>query len=157
MPSCVLVMNCFCAVEDPAVAVAPGARASQVGDVAAALRLGEREPAAQPRRRQRRQPASLLRVGAELAHDVADDAVRAEHAGQRHPAARQLLEDARVGLVVEAEPVEFRRHAHAEEAELDHARDERVRIFVGVLERARRRTHLALDEAADRVDQKIHG
>src|SRR4051794_12267081 len=93
---------------------------AQAGDVAAALGLGERQRAAQLARRQARKDAGFLFAGAVAAHEVRENSVRADDAGQAHPAARELLEDARIGDVIDTEPAEFRGHSETEEAELAH-------------------------------------
>ena len=80
------------AVEDVLVAV--GRRlAAQRLRVAAGVGLGQRERAAHLARRHPRQVAAALLVGAEPLDQGGGDRVRVEHAGQRHPAVRQLLHE----------------------------------------------------------------
>ena len=102
--------------------------------------------------RERRKPARLLHGRPVPTDHVREHQVRVEDPGQAHPAAAELLDDHRVGRVVEAEPAVLGGDGGAEEAELLHPLDERVRILVRVLVFARDRDHVALDEAADGVE-----
>src|SRR5207253_2299181 len=94
-----------------------------------------------------RQEVPPLRLGAVLEHDQRGHRVAVDHAGQRHPAAADLLEHPGVGRDVEAEAAVLARHEGAEEAQRAHAGHERVRVGVGVVEGRRGRAHVLLDEA----------
>jgi hypothetical protein len=75
-----------------------------------------------------------------------------DDAGERHPSARQLLHHARVGREAEAEAAEAGRDGGAEEAELAHRGDHRMRVLVAMLEGGGVGNDVALDEAADGGD-----
>src|SRR5438046_98138 len=101
------------------------------------------------------QVALLLLPRAVRAEHVGEHEMRVEDAREAHPAAAELLDDHRVGGVVEAEAAVLERDGGAEEPELLHALDQRLRVLVGVLVAARDRHHLALDEAPDRVEHLL--
>src|SRR5581483_2196022 len=97
----------------------------------------------------------LLLVGAVQLEQRRHHGVGVEHARQRHPARRQLLDDAGVGDGVEAEPAVLGRDHAAQEPEPLHRLHQVVRILVGVLELGGDRQHLLDDERADGVDQLV--
>ena len=103
-------------------------------DVGAGVRLGEAEPAARLPAGEARQEAAPLLLGAVVEHDQRGHGVAVDDPRQRHPAAAELLDDARVGGDVEAETAVVAGHERAEEPELAHARDQVVGIGVGMLE-----------------------
>src|SRR5262245_18488661 len=76
-----------------------------------------------------------------------------EDPAQAHPADAQFFDEHRVDGEIEPEAAELGRNGGAEQAELRHARGELMRVFVAVFERAGYRHHLALDEAADGLDE----
>src|SRR5204863_329335 len=117
------------------------------------LRQAERRPVLAARHGG--QVALLLLPRAVRAEHVGEHEVRVEDAREAHPAAAELLDDHRVGGVVEAEAAVLERDGGAEEPELLHALDQRLRVLVGVLVAARDRHHLALDEAPDRVEHLL--
>src|SRR3954452_6062842 len=97
-------------------------------DVGAQLGLGERERGADLAGRHARQVLLLLLVAAVLQQQVRADEVRVDHAADRDPAARQLLDDHDVGRQVEAEAPELLRDGDAEEAELLQLLDDLGRV-----------------------------
>src|SRR5207245_1399411 len=123
--------------------------------VAAGVGLGQAERRPVLAARHGGQVALLLLRGAVRAEHVGEHEVRVEDARETHPAAAELLDDHRVGGVVEAEAAVLERDGGAEEPELLHALDQRLRVLVGVLVAARDRHHLALDEAPDRVEHLL--
>ena len=140
--------------DEVAVAVPPRHRAQGL-DVGARVRLGEAEAAARLAAGEARQEPRALLVRPVVEHDQRGHGVAIEDAGERHEPAADLLDHPRVGRDVEAEPAVCARHEGAEEAELSHPRDQRVRIGVGVLERGRRRLDLGLHERAHRRDDRV--
>src|SRR5581483_9246980 len=142
------------AVHDVGVA-APDGDAADALRVAAGVRLGEAERGTLLAARHRRQEALPLLVVPERPDDVRDHQVRVQDAGQAHPAAAELLHDHRVRRHVQAEAAELLGDGRAEEAELLHAIAERLRVLVPVLELARDRQHLLLDEGADAGHQVV--
>ena len=127
-------------------------------DVRARVGLGERQAAPRLAVRQAGQEAPPLRLGAVGQQDERGHGVAVQHAGERHEAAADLLDDLRVGRAVEAQAAVRLRHQRAEEAELPHAGDQVVRVAVGVLERGGRRAHVVLHELADGGDDWMaHG
>ncbi len=81
-----------------------------------------------------------------LLQQVRDDEVRVEDPGHRHPAARDLLDDQRVGEERLAETAELLGDHQAEQAHLLHALDDLGRVLVGVLQLGRDRQDLLVDE-----------
>ena len=101
--------------------------ARDVARVAAGVGLRQREAAAELAGREARQPALLLLFGAVVHDQVRGDRVRVDDARQRHPAVRELLDDADVGEQVEPEPAVLLGDRDAEQAELLHLLDDRRR------------------------------
>ena len=124
------------------------ARHDEVARVAPGVGLRQREAAAELARREARQPALLLLLGAVVHDEVRGDRVRVDDARQRHPSVRELFDDADVREQVEAEPAVLLGDRDAEQPERLHLLDDRFGIAVGVLELRRDRDHLACDEAA---------
>ena len=83
---------------------------------------------------------------------IGHDQMAIDHAREAHPSARQFFHHARVGEVAEAEAAELGGDGGAEEAELAHRGDHRMRILVAMLERGGVRDDVALDEGADGGD-----
>src|SRR5205085_12505787 len=79
------------------------------------------------------------------------DEVRVDHAGDRDPAARELLDDHRVGGQVEPHPAVLLGDRHPEEAELLHLLDDRLGELVLVVEVLRLREDLLVDELTDHL------
>ena len=104
------------------VAVAVRHRAgSQVGRIRARLRLGQAEAAEHVAPRERAQEAFLLLFGARSHQAGADQrVVDAHRRGRADIAGGDLLHGERIGHVVRAGAVPFRRHQHAHEPELAH-------------------------------------
>ena len=71
-----------------------------------------------------------------------------------HPAASSSM-TRDVGDEVEAEPTVLLGNRDAEEPELLHRRDERLRVLVGVLEVGRHRDDVLLDEASHGGDELV--
>lgn len=137
--------------EDVLVAAASRGGANRL-HVAAGVRFGESEAAAFFAARHRGQEVSSLRVGAVIRDDIGHDQMAVDHAGEAHPSARQFFHHARVAEVAEAEAAKLFGNGGAEEAELTHRGDHRVRIFVAMLERGGGRDDVALDESTDSGD-----
>ena len=145
------------AVDDVGVAVAACRRADRL-QVAAARRLGEREPAAQLSRRELREEVVALRVGAERADEVRHHQVRVQDAGERHPHRGDLRDDLGVGRRREAEPAVLGRDRGAEEPELAHLLDHRGRVLVGVVELDHVRQDVTLEPLRqDPPELVVHG
>ena len=139
------------AAQDVVVAAADGGGANRL-HVAAGVGLGEREAAAFFAARHRGQEIFFLRVGAVIGDDVGHDQMAVDDAGEGHPAARQFFHDAGVGEEVEAEAAVFGGDGGAEEAELAHGGDHRVRVLVAMFEGGGVGDNVAIDEAADGGD-----
>ncbi len=105
--------------------------------------------------REPRQETLLLIRRAVLRQHVAEHEMRAEDAGEAHPAARQLLEDDREGGVVDFAAAVLLGDIEAEEAERLHRLDERVRVLVAVFHAGGNRNDLAIDELADRPRNQL--
>src|SRR3954447_1886736 len=122
------------AVDEPVVAVLLGARRDRL-HIGAEARLREREGGAELAGRHLRQEVLLLLVAAELHEQVRADEMGVDDAGDADPAARELLDDHRVGREVEPHPAVLLGDRHAEQPELLHLLDDRVgeRILVVVL------------------------
>ena len=123
--------------------------------VAAGVGLGQRErrpllAGGHPRQ----QPLALL-VGAVPRDERGGDRVGVEHAGERHPAGRQLLDEPGVGDGVEVEAAVLLGDAAAEQPEGLHLLDQRLRVLVGVLELRGDGQHVLLDERADGGDELV--
>ena len=93
----------------------------------------------------------LLRRPVLLDH-VRHDEVRVDHAGDRHPAARDLLDDERVRKQRLAQPAVLLGDRQAEQAHFLHALDDRLRELVLVLEFGRVRQDYLVHECLDRRD-----
>jgi hypothetical protein len=115
------------AVEDPVVAVAPGARLDGCR-IRSGRRLGQRESTQLLAPGERAQEGLFLPVGAEFQdRHAADRIVHAHDRRGRTVAGRDLLDGERVSDVIHARPVEFLGHQHAHEAELAHLANEFAR------------------------------
>ena len=101
--------------------------------VGAELGLGQREGGPDLPRGHARQVALALLVAAELHQQVGADEVGVDHARDRDPAARELLDDHRVGRQVEAHAAVLLGDRYAEQAELLHLLDDRLGELVGVV------------------------
>ena len=123
--------------------------------IRARVRLGEAQAAPRLAAREAGEEAPALLLGAVVEDDQRGHRVAVDHAGERHEAAAQRLDDPGVRRDVEPEPAVGRGHEGAEETEVAHARDELVGVAVGVLERRGARAHLALDELADGRDERV--
>ncbi len=92
----------------------------------------------------------LLLLGA-VGHEQADDdRVRVDHAGERHPAVCELLDDRRIGDEVETETAVLDGDRDPEEAERLHLLDHGLGVLVGALEPRDGGGHLTCDEPAHR-------
>ena len=131
-----------------------GADRLQVG---AAVGLGEREPAAQLGGRELREEVRALLVGAVAADELRHHQVRVDDAGERHPRARDGLDDAHVRARAEAEPAVLLGDGGGEEAELAHLLDHLARVLVGVLELEHVGHDVARQPALERVEQLVDG
>src|SRR3954447_11057305 len=110
-------------------------------DVGAELGLGQRERGAHLAGGHARQPLLLLLVGAELQQQVGPDEVRVDHARDRDPAARELLDDHGVGREVQAEPL--------------HLLDDGLRELVGAVVVLGIRDDLLVRELADHLGDRL--
>ena len=144
------------AVHDVVLAVAARARADGL-NVRTRVRLGEAETAAEVAARETRQEAAALLVGAVRGDDQGHHRMAVDHARQRHPAPAQLLDHAGVDADGQAEPPVLPRYETAEEPELPHALDQPVRVAIGMVQLARHRLHLVLDEASHGADEGMPG
>ena len=127
----------FGAVDD-VVAIFPPCHGGDALQVAAGLRLGERDARAALARCQVGQPSrSLLRL-AELRQHQGGQRVRAQDPGDAHPCFRDLLEHDGVRNSVDGDAAVLLRDQHPEQAHRLHLLDDLVRIAAGEL-------HLASD------------
>ena len=124
-------------------------------DVGAELGLGQREGGADLAGRHARQVLLLLLVGAELHQQVGADEVRVDDAGDRDPAARELLDDHRVGRQVEAQPAVLLGDRDPEQAELLHLLDDRLGELVLVVVVLGVREDLLVRELADHLGDRL--
>ena len=136
-----------------AVPVAPGGGPDRL-EIGAAVRLGERDAAAQLPGGEARQVARLLRIAAEALDCGGHDEVRVEDPRHRHPDRGHALDDLRVGGGGQPEPAVLLSDGGAEEAELAHLLDDLGRPGVGRLERVHMGPDFALEEAIDRVEDE---
>ena len=81
--------------------------------------------------------------------------MRADDAGERHPAARQFLEDDGERRVVHRRAAVLLGDVQPEEPQLLHGLDERVGILAPVLHLGRDRHDVALDELADGLNDEL--
>ena len=123
--------------------------------VGADLGLREREGGADLAGRHLRQEVLLLLVGAELHQQVGADEVGVDDTGDGDPAARQLLDDHRVGGQVQAHPAVVLGDRHAEQAELLHLLDDRLRELVLVVVFLRHGEDLVVDELAHHLGDRL--
>ncbi len=142
------------AVDDVGVAVLAGGRLDRL-DVGAQLRLGEREGGAQVAGRHLGQVLLLLLLGAELHQQVGADEVGVDDPGDRDPAARELLDDHRVGRQVQPHPAVLLGDGGAEQAELLHLLDDRLRERVLVVVLLRVRQDLLVRELAHHLGDRL--
>ena len=103
-------------------------------DVRAGVRLGQAEAPSREAGSEARQQALLLLVRSMLEDDQRRHGMAVDDAHQRHEAAADLLDDARIGRDVETEAAVLLRHQRAEETHVPHSRDQVVRIGVGMFE-----------------------
>ena len=85
------------------------------------------------------------------------DHVGVEHAGERHPARRQLLDDPGVGDHVQTQAAVGLRDERPEQTEVGQLVHQLVGIGVGVVELGGSRHHVPAHEAADGLDQFVGG
>src|SRR5215211_5719858 len=123
--------------------------------VGAQLGLGEAEGGPDLARGHARQQALLLLVGAELHQQVGADEVRVDDARDRDPAARELLDDHRVGRQVEPHPAVLLGDRDPEQAELLHLVDDRAGELVGRVVVLGLRDDLLVDELPDHLDDGL--
>lgn len=134
-------------VQDVLVAVPDRLRGDR-GDVRAE-RLRHRERAAHLAQRHPGQEVVLLLLRAVLLEHVRHDEVRVDDAGDRHPAAGDLLDAERVGEEGLAQaPVLLGDH-QAEQAQLLEAVDDLLGVLVAVLQLGRDRDDLLVHEVAN--------
>ena len=110
--------------------------------------LGHRERAAHLAGGHLRQQPRLLLGRAVLRDQVRHDEVGVDDAGDRHPAAGELLHHQRVGQQRLAQPAVLLGDGEPEQAHLAHAVDDVGRVLVGVLQPLRVRDDLLVDEGA---------
>ena len=129
---------------------------ARAGGVAAGVGLGQRPGAQLLAARQRRQPARLLRVGAEH-EDVrgAEAVVRRDRQRDGRVDARELLQAEAVvdGGHPGAAPLLGELNPH--QAQVGQLRDERARKLLRLVPLAHERTDLAFGELADRLPQQL--
>ena len=117
-------------------------------DVRADLGLRQREGGAELAGGHPREELLLLLVGAELHQQVGADEVGVDDARDRDPAARELLDDHRVGREVEPHPAVLLGDRDAEQPELLHLLDHGVGELVLVVVLLGDREDLVVDELA---------
>ena len=130
-----------------AVALRPGADRR---DVRAHARLGHGKRAAHLAGRHLGQEVVFLLLGAVLADHVGDDEVGVDDAGDRHPAAGDLLHHQRVGQQRLAQAAVLLGNGQPEQAELLHPLHDLGRVLVLVLKLAGDRDDLLVDELPHR-------
>ena len=81
--------------------------------------------------------------------------MRVDHAGDRDPAARELLDDHRVGRQVEPHPAVLLGDGGPEQAELLHLLDDRLRELVLVVVVLGLGKDLLVDELADHLEDRL--
>ena len=79
----------------------------------------------------------------------------ADDPGERHPAARQLLEDDGERRVVHRRAAVLLGDVEPEEPQLLHRLDEGVRVLAPMLHLGRDRRDVALDELADGLNDEL--
>ena len=121
------------AVDLPGAVVRLARRGLDRLHVGAELGLGHAEGGAQLAGGHPRQVLLALLLGAELHEQVGADEVRVDDARDRDPAARELLDDHRVGRQVEPHPAVLLGDRHPEQAELAHLLDDRLGELVGAV------------------------
>ena len=136
------------AVDDVVIALAPGGHpdALQVG---AGVGLGQCKPAANVSARKGRQPAPLLRLGAEFLDRECQHQVGVEDAGDRHPDRGDAHDDLRIGRGGQAEAAVVGADGGAEQAERLHLRDDLGRPAIRVIVLLDDRPHVALEPPID--------
>ena len=137
------------AVDDVAVAVAPGPRFDR-RYVGTQLRFRHRKGTANASFCHARQVVLLLLVGAVMADHMRHDEVGIDHAGDAHPTPGDLLRHQRVSQQGLAQPAVFLGDGEAEQAHLLHPLDNLVRIGVGVLQFLGDRDDLLVHEGLHR-------
>ena len=119
------------------------------------LGLGQAERRAHLAGGHLRQVLLLLLVGAELHQQVGPDEVRVDDPRDRDPAARELLDDHRVGRQVEPHPVELLGDRHPEQPELLHLLDDRLGELVLVVVVLGVREDLLVGELAHHLADRL--
>ena len=142
------------AIDHVLVAGADGAGADRL-QVGAAVRLGQRQAAAQLATGKARQEMPLLRLGAEALDQGRHDQVRIEGARQRDPGLRDQRDHAGIGRGRHAEAAVARRDGRAEQAERLHLLDHRSRVDVVVLELQHLRADVALQPLVERIQDLL--
>ena len=133
------------AVDNIVIALAAGVGADRL-QVGAAVRLGERDAAAQLAARETRQIAALLLRGAEALHRRRHDEMRIEKSRNRHPHRRHALDYLRVGHRRNPDAAVLGGDGGAEQPERLELLDDRGRVGVGGFQRMHHRAHIALQE-----------
>ena len=123
--------------------------------VGAELGLGEAEGGPDLAGGHAREEPLLLLLAAELHQQVGADEVRVDDAGDRDPAAAELLDDHRVGGQVEPHPAVLLGDGHAEQAELLHLLDDRLGVLVRAVVVLGLGDDLLVDELADHLDDRL--
>ena len=136
------------AVQDVLVAVLDRLRRDG-RHVRAERRLRHREGAADVAGRHPRQEVVLLLLRAVLLEHVRHDEVRVDDAGDRHPAAGDLLDAQRVRQERLAQTAVLLGDHQAEQAQLLEPVDDLLRVLVAVLQLGRDRDDLLVHEVAD--------
>src|SRR5579885_185594 len=123
--------------------------------IAAAAGLGEAERAAQfpgGHAREETLPLLLRTIGRD---HIRHQNVRVDNARQAHPAARKLLDDARVGAEVEGQANIGFGQRGAKDAQVLELLHQGIRVEIGVLQGASDRKDLPLDKAPHLVNKSL--
>jgi hypothetical protein len=141
------------AVDDIVVAHSPRHRGDAL-EVAARLRLGERDARAPLAGAEIRQPPQALFGRAVFRQHQRGQGMRAQDSGHAHPCLRDLFEDDRVGDRVDGDAPVLLGHQHSEQAHLLHLVDDLFRVAAGQLPLARDRADALAGKIAHEVPER---
>jgi hypothetical protein len=143
-----LVIHIFVPLTNVVVPVAAGGRPDAL-QVCPRIGFGERDRGPSRTGRQLGQVALLLVGGPVRSDHPAGQRMRAEDAGDAHPAAGQLLEDECERDRAEIQPAVLGRHGNAKQAHPLEALDDLGGVALGVLPVSRDWDDLLVDEVAE--------
>ncbi len=141
------------AVDDVVVAVPPRDCRDAL-EVAARLRLGERDAGTPLAGGEIREPSRTLIYSSELPQQHRGERMRAEDSGHAHPRFRNLLEDDRIGDRVDGDAAVLLGHEHPEQAHRLHLVDDLFWVAAGQLPLARNRADALAREVAHQVAER---